>query len=87
MKRAKRGRRHLKRFGGRAGDHDPIRCLHCDRRVDACVELGVGIDRSVGEAFDFPIVGHKPEFTGICPQCQSRSVEPPTVPYKPTCFG
>jgi Fe2+ or Zn2+ uptake regulation protein len=87
LKLAKRGRQHLKRFGGRAEDHNQARCLRCDRRVDACVELCVGIDRSVGEALDFPIVGQKPEFAGTCPQCRSRSVEPPTVPDKPTCFS
>jgi hypothetical protein len=82
LKRAKRGRQQLKRFDGRVEDHGHIRCLRCDRRVDACTEIGVDVDRSVGDALDFPIVGHNPEFAGTCPKCRSRSMEPPTAPIQ-----
>jgi len=67
---------HLKRFDGRAEHHYHIRCLRCDRLVDAFVDLGSDIDRPVKEASDFLIVGHKLEFVGICPQCQRQPADP-----------
>jgi Fur family ferric uptake transcriptional regulator len=67
---------HLKRFDGRAEDHYHIRCLRCDRLVDAFVDLGADIDRPVKEASDFLILGHKLEFVGICPQCRRRPADP-----------
>lgn len=66
---------HLKRFDGRTEDHYHIRCLRCDRLVDACVDLGADIDRPVREVSDFLIVGHKLEFVGICPQCQCQPAD------------
>ncbi len=76
---------HLKRFDGRAEDHYHIRCLRCDRLVDAFVDLGADIDRPVREASDFLIVGHQLEFVGICPQCQRPStVRPNTAAFAPT---
>jgi len=68
---------HLKRFDGRAEDHYHIRCLRCDRLVDAFVDLGVDINRPVKESSDFLIVGHKLEFVGICPQCQRQAADSP----------
>jgi Fur family ferric uptake transcriptional regulator len=75
---------HLKRFDGRAEHHYHIRCLRCDRLVDAFVDLGADIDRPVREASDFLIIGHQLEFVGICPQCQRPSTERPnTTPPLP----
>jgi len=68
---------HLKRFDGRSEDHYHIRCLRCDRLVDAFVDLGVDINRPVKESSDFLIVGHKLEFVGICPQCQRQAADSP----------
>lgn len=76
---------HLKRFDGRAEDHYHIRCLRCDRLVDAFVDLGVDINRPVKESSDFLIVGHKLEFVGICPQCQRQTADSPNpAPHAPT---
>jgi Fur family ferric uptake transcriptional regulator len=60
----------LKRFDGRADNHYHIRCIGCDRLVDACVDLEVEIDAlAKAAATEFTIVGHQLEFLGLCPRC------------------
>ena len=59
----------LKRFDGVAEDHYHIRCLDCDRVVDAPPGSEVFISYELKGAADFKISGHKLEFVGICPAC------------------
>ena len=59
----------LKRFDGIADNHYHIRCLQCDRVVDAPVDFDPGIDHEIKHATDYQIIGHKLEFIGICPEC------------------
>ena len=59
----------LKRFDGIADNHYHIRCLQCDRVVDAPVDFDPGIDHEIKQATDYQIIGHKLEFIGICPEC------------------
>lgn len=60
----------LKRFDGRADDHYHIRCIGCDRLVDAFVDLKVDLDAWAKTVdTEFSIVGHQLEFLGLCPQC------------------
>lgn len=59
----------LKRFDGIAENHYHIRCVHCDRVVDAPIDFGIEIDHKLKNATNFKIIGHKLEFIGICPAC------------------
>ena len=59
----------LKRFDGIAENHYHIRCIHCDRVVDAPADFDVTVNHDLKNATDFKIIGHKLEFIGICPDC------------------
>ena len=59
----------LKRFDGKTESHYHLRCIRCDRVVDAPVGLDVMIKHDLKSTCDFKIIGHKLEFTGICPDC------------------
>jgi len=61
------------RFDGNIRHHDHVRCLHCGRVDDI---HGSPIDLKGGYAKDcdgYRIVGHRLEFFGLCPACQSGS--------------
>lgn len=62
----------LKRFDGVAEDHYHIRCLDCDRVVDAPPGFDVCITHELSEYTDFKIIGHKLEFIGVCHACLSH---------------
>jgi Fur family ferric uptake transcriptional regulator len=59
----------LKRFDGIAANHHHIRCICCSRVVDAPGEFDVTVNQDLKDATDFKILGHRLEFTGICPDC------------------
>ena len=59
----------LKRFDGIAENHYHIRCLQCDRVVDAPEDVDVAVNHDLKNATKFKIVGHKLAFIGICPDC------------------
>lgn len=63
----------LKRFDGTTRDHYHIRCIRCDRVVDAPVDFDFTMDRELKSATNFKIIGHKLEFIGICPECLNHS--------------
>lgn len=58
-----------KRFDGIAENHYHIRCIHCDRLIDAPADFNVAVNHNLKNAIDFKIIGHKLEFIGICPDC------------------
>ncbi len=61
---------NLKRFDGVAENHYHIRCTNCDRLIDAPLEVSEALENAVQMHTDFRILGHKVEFTGICPDCR-----------------
>ncbi|MGD9286044.1 MAG: transcriptional repressor [Desulfobacterales bacterium] len=61
----------LKRFDGKTEDHYHLRCIRCDRVVDAPVGFDVSIKHDLGNGTDFKIIGHKLEFIGLCSDCVS----------------
>ena len=63
----------LKRFDGVAENHYHIRCVNCDRLIDAPVEVNQTLENAVQVQTDFRILGHQVEFTGICPDCRRRT--------------
>ena len=61
----------LKRFDGIAENHYHIRCLHCDRVIDAPADFDVAVNHDLKNATEYKIMGHILEFIGICPDCQT----------------
>ena len=63
----------LKRFDGNPSEHCHIRCVSCDRVVDAPMAPDLEIDLEQVNSTDFKIIGHRLEFLGLCPQCADKS--------------
>jgi len=63
----------LKRFDGKTEHHYHLRCIRCDRMIDAPVDFDVMIKHDLKSATDFKIIGHKLEVIGICPECITLS--------------
>ena len=63
----------LKRFDGNPNEHYHIRCIQCDRVVDAHIDNELNVDDAISETSDFKIIGHKLEFIGLCPRCAEDS--------------
>ena len=61
----------LKRFDRRPHNHYHMRCMRCDRLVDAPMEIIDSLERALQEKTEFRILDHNLEFTGICPDCQA----------------
>lgn len=64
---------NLKRFDGTAANHYHIRCANCDRLVDAPLAVSDALENAVRLHTDFRILGHKLEFTGVCPDCRRQT--------------
>ncbi|UCG06636.1 MAG: transcriptional repressor [Desulfobacterales bacterium] len=64
----------LKRFDGNPHEHYHIRCIQCDRVVDAHMKCAFSFDDVPNEMRDFKIIGHKLEFIGLCPECVEDSL-------------
>lgn len=60
----------LKRFDGNPEPHYHIRCLRCQKVVDAPVAVMPHVEKLLDGKTDFIITGHRIEFLGICPKCQ-----------------
>jgi len=60
----------LKRFDGFPHPHYHIRCVRCDRLVDAPTQFDVSLEGRLQSETDFQILGHKLEFSGLCPDCK-----------------
>lgn len=63
----------LKRFDGIAENHYHIRCVNCDRLVDAPIEVSDTLENAVQLHTDFHIFSHKLEFSGVCPDCRHQT--------------
>jgi len=62
----------LKRFDGNPQAHHHIRCVRCDRIVDADFGVEIKIHNDHKHNGDFKITGHRLEFMGICPACSDQ---------------
>ena len=63
----------LKRFDGNPSEHSHIRCIRCDRIVDAPMMPDFEIDLEQISSADFDIIGHRLEFLGLCAQCSGKA--------------
>jgi Fur family ferric uptake transcriptional regulator len=59
----------LKRFDGNPHEHYHIRCIQCDRVVDAHFDIDLNFTNEDCKASNFKIIGHKLEFLGLCSKC------------------
>lgn len=66
----------LKRFDPITEPHYHIRCMCCDRIVDAPMETLNAIEAKLKAMTDFKIVGHHLEFVGLCPDCAANPIAP-----------
>jgi Fe2+ or Zn2+ uptake regulation protein len=62
------------RFDSNVEEHYHIRCINCDKVVDAPVKMFEKIDQQLEQASNYRIIGHRLEFIGICPQCKNSKV-------------
>ena len=66
----------MKRFDGNPASHYHIRCICCDRVVDAPIEPLINTSKDIHEATNYKIIGHRFEFIGVCPVCSDDAVAP-----------
>lgn len=57
-----------KRFDGNPAAHHHIRCIHCGRVCDLCLDLDL-MEAIPSLETDFEVLSHRLEFFGICPEC------------------
>ena len=67
----------LKRFDGNPHDHYHIRCMQCDRIVDAYFDVDLNLPPEACKVNNFEIIGHKLEFIGLCSTCSESSNSQP----------
>jgi Fur family ferric uptake transcriptional regulator len=63
----------MKRFDGIAKKHYHIRCVRCGRVDDAPIAPLNQIEDELYGATVYTIIGHRLEFTGLCPACSRLS--------------
>ena len=51
--------------------HYHIRCLHCGRVFDLCMDLIPELENSVRDTQGFQLSGYDLMFKGVCPECRS----------------
>ena len=62
------------RFDGNVAPHTHVHCQDCGILVDLPVVLQGELEERAAQESGFRILGHRLEFVGICPVCQSREV-------------
>jgi Fe2+ or Zn2+ uptake regulation protein len=67
----------LKRFDGIPKKHYHIRCVNCGRVDDAPIAPLNQIEDELYGATVYTIIGHRLEFTGLCPNCSKVSNSAP----------
>ena len=66
----------LKRFDGNPERHHHIRCISCERVVDAPVAPLINTKDDIQNATNYTIIGHRFEFIGVCPDCSDKTIAP-----------
>lgn len=63
----------VKRFDGNTENHYHIRCVRCNKIVDAPMELIQDLENNLNGDCGFTILDHRLEFLGICRACENQS--------------
>ena len=58
-----------KRFDITTSKHYHVRCVECGRVDDCVLDLPLDLERALRSSNGYEVVGHRLEFTGICPNC------------------
>lgn len=58
------------RFDGDTSNHYHVRCAKCGAVADLEMNLSGELEMQADRLSDFQILGHRVEFTGLCPMCQ-----------------
>jgi len=58
------------RFDGKTDNHYHIRCVSCGRVEDTQIESLDNVEKTIRNQSDYSILGHRLEFTGLCPDCK-----------------
>ena len=66
----------MKRFDGVPKKHYHIRCINCGRVDDAPIAPLNQLENELYGTTVYTIIGHRLEFTGLCPSC-TKNVENP----------
>jgi len=59
-----------RRYDGDTEVHYHICCIRCGRIEDAPVPLFTNLEAALRAVSSYMVVGHRLEFTGICPDCR-----------------
>ncbi|GAB4345769.1 MAG: transcriptional repressor [Candidatus Abyssubacteria bacterium] len=59
-----------RRYDGNAADHYHVRCVHCGRVDDVEAPPLHHVEDRIRDTSGFEILGHRLEFTGLCPDCK-----------------
>ena len=65
-----------KRFDGNPKPHYHIRCIGCNRIINAPVSPLINTKSDIQSATDYKIIGHRFEFVGLCPECSRTAIAP-----------
>jgi Fur family ferric uptake transcriptional regulator len=60
------------RYDGTAGHHDHVRCVECGRIDDVPPPPLALSGIEVNDWGGYKILGHRLEYLGLCPECQTR---------------
>jgi Fe2+ or Zn2+ uptake regulation protein len=60
----------VKRFDGNIENHYHIRCIRCNKIVDASMDIITDLEHNLNGNSGFTILDHRIEFLGICRDCE-----------------
>ena len=66
----------VKRFDGNTDNHYHIRCIRCNKIVDAPANVIRNIEKKLDGTCGFKILGHRLEFFGLCADCDEQVNQP-----------
>ena len=61
-----------KRFDGRTDTHYHLKCIDCGRVLDINLPAQSDIENNANKITDCLVMGHKLEFSGLCPHCRQK---------------
>jgi Fur family ferric uptake transcriptional regulator len=62
-----------RRYDGDMNDHYHLCCVRCGRIEDAPMAPLAHLEEMLGDANGYDVIGHRIEFSGVCPRCKAAS--------------
>ncbi len=66
-----------RRYDATVAAHYHVRCNACGCVADLPMQAVTALDERARQACDYAITGHRLEFAGLCPHCQTDSTHTP----------